>query len=110
LSPTPRLGLLVAAVALGFLFLPPALPALVILALLAAAAGDALAVRSRPDLNRTMPGTLARGVPAGLVVDVDAGGAKTRVRQPVPPDLDLDPREADGRLVATVVPRRRGGR
>jgi uncharacterized protein (DUF58 family) len=108
MSPTPRLGLLVAAVALGFLFLPPALPSLVILALLAAAAGDALAVGRRPDLNRTMPGILARGVPAELIVDVDAGGAATRVRQPVPPDLDLDPREADGRLAATVVPRRRG--
>ncbi|HZI38003.1 MAG TPA: DUF58 domain-containing protein [Acidimicrobiia bacterium] len=108
MSPTPRLGLLVAAVALGFLFLPPALPALIILGLLAAAAGDALAVRQKPELNRTMPGILARGVPADLVIGVEAGGAATRIRQPVPPDLDLDPREADGRLAATLVPRRRG--
>jgi uncharacterized protein (DUF58 family) len=108
LSPTPRLALLVAAAALGFLFLPSALPALIILALLAAAAGDALAVRRPPELERTLPGILARGVPTDLVVDVEAGGATARVRQPVPPDLDLNPREADGRLAATLVPRRRG--
>jgi uncharacterized protein (DUF58 family) len=107
-SPTPRLAVLIAATALGFLFLPSALPALVILVLLAAGAGDAFAVRRAPTLERTMPGILARGVPAELVVDVEAGGAATRVRQPVPPDLDLDPREADGRLAATLVPRRRG--
>ena len=78
------------------------------MALLAGAAGDTFAVRRRPELTRTLPGILSRGVPANLVVDVDAGGAAVRVRQPVPPDLDLDPREADGRLAATIVPRRRG--
>ncbi|MCA1847066.1 MAG: DUF58 domain-containing protein, partial [Actinobacteria bacterium] len=108
MSPTPRLAVLIAATAAGFLFLPSALPALVILVLLAAAAGDAFAVRRAPTLERTMPGILARGVPSELVVDVDAAGAATRVRQPVPPDLDLDPREADGRLAGTLVPRRRG--
>jgi uncharacterized protein (DUF58 family) len=108
MSPTPRVAVLVAATALGFLFLPPALPALVILALLAGAAGDAVAVRRPPQLERSLPGILARGVPAAVVVDVDAGGAASRVRQPVPPDLDLNPREADGRLTATLVPRRRG--
>jgi uncharacterized protein (DUF58 family) len=108
MSPTPRLAAFVAAAALSFLFLPPALPALLILALLAGAAGDALAVRRPPVLERTLPGILARGVPAQLAVAVDAGGAATRVRQPVPPDLDLDPRESEGSLVATLVPRRRG--
>jgi len=107
-SPTPRLALLLAATALGFLFLPPALPALIAVVLLATAAGDALAVRRPPRVERSLPGILARGVPATVVVDVEAGGAATRVRQPVPPDLDLDPREADGSLTATVVPRRRG--
>jgi uncharacterized protein (DUF58 family) len=99
---------MIAAAALGFLFLPPALPALVILALLAGAAGDALAVRRPPGVERSPLGILARGVAADLVVDVEAGGATARVRQPVPPDLDLNPREADGRLAATLVPRRRG--
>jgi uncharacterized protein (DUF58 family) len=108
MSPTPRLAALLAGAALTFLFLPPALAALAILALLAGAAGDALAVRRTPALERTVPRILARGVPSELVVDVDAGGAATRVRQPVPPDLDLHPREADGSLTARLVPRRRG--
>jgi uncharacterized protein (DUF58 family) len=99
---------LLAATALGFLFLPPALPALVTLALLAGAVGDAVAVRRPPRLTRSVPGILARGVPAEIFVTVEAGGAATRVRQPVPPDLDLDPREADGPLTATLVARRRG--
>ena len=106
--PTPRLAVLLATAALGFLFLPPALPALAIVALVAAAAGDAVAVRRPPLIERSMPAILARGVASPLLVDVDAGGAAARVRQPVPPDLHLEPREADGRLDATVVPRRRG--
>jgi uncharacterized protein (DUF58 family) len=108
MSPSPRLAALLAAAALGFLFLPPALPALIILALVAAAAGDAAAVRRAPTAVRTVPGILARGVPSDLAVHVDAGGAAIRVRQPVPPDLGLDPRESDGPLTATLVPRRRG--
>ena len=108
LSPTPRLAFLLAATALGFLFLPPALPAFVIVGLLAAAAGDTLAVRRPPRIERSVPAILARGVASPLLVDVDAAGAAARVRQPVPPDLELQPREADGRLDATVVPRRRG--
>jgi uncharacterized protein (DUF58 family) len=108
MSPTPRLAVLLAGTALGFLFLPPALPALITLALLAGAAGDAVAVRRPPRLERTVPGILARGVPAEVCLAVDAGGAATRVRQPVPPDLDLNPREANGPLTGTLVPRRRG--
>lgn len=107
MSPTPRLAALLAGAALTFLFLPPAVPALIILALLAGAAGDTLAARRPPSTHRSVPGILARGVPSELVVDV-AGGAATRVRQPVPPDLDLDPRESDGSLTATLIPRRRG--
>jgi uncharacterized protein (DUF58 family) len=108
MSPTPRLAAFLVAAALSFLFLPPAVPALVILALMAAAAADALTVRGPPSLERSVPGILARGVPSPIAVEVDAGGAAVRVRQPVPPDLDLDPREADGRLAATLVARRRG--
>jgi uncharacterized protein (DUF58 family) len=110
-SPTPRLAVLLAVAALGFLFLPAALPALVVVGLLGAATGDALTVRRPPRLERIVPPTLARGVPAELVVDVEdrgGGAGAIRVRQPVPPDLDLDPREADGPLTATLVPRRRG--
>jgi uncharacterized protein (DUF58 family) len=107
-SPTPRLAAFLAGAALTFLFLPPAMAALIMLALLAGGAGDALAVRRGPRLDRSVPAVLARGVPAELRVDLEAGGAAIRVCQPVPPDLHLDPREADGPLRATVVPLRRG--
>jgi uncharacterized protein (DUF58 family) len=108
MSPTPRLAVVLAGTALTFLFVPPALAALVMLGVLAGAVGDAMAVRRAPRVTRSVPAVLARGVPADLVVAVDAGGAATRVRQPVPPDLDLEPREADGGLSARLVPRRRG--
>ena len=50
---------------------------------------------------------MARGVRSPLVLEVEAPGA-VRVRQPVPPDLGLAPSEADGRLDASLLPRRRG--
>jgi uncharacterized protein (DUF58 family) len=46
-------------------------------------------------------------VPAALTVAVRGPGS-IRVRQAAPPDLDIRPREGDGRLHATVVGRRRG--
>ena len=52
---------------------------------------------------------LARGVAAPLTVAATpAGPGRVRLRQPIPPDLALDPREADGRLDATLTPLRRG--
>lgn len=110
MSPSPRLAWLLAAVALSVLVVPPALAGLAGLGLLAAATVDALAARGTPRLVRRVAPVLARGVSAPLTIDVVAGGAAggVRVRQPVPPDLSLLPSEADGRLEATLVPRRRG--
>ncbi len=59
-------------------------------------------------LRRRAPTWLARGVPAELHLDLDSAAAPARLRQPVPPDLRLDPSEADGELRGTVVARRRG--
>jgi uncharacterized protein (DUF58 family) len=43
------------------------------------------------------------------VVDAAAAGpGSIRVRQPMPPDLALEPREADGRLEGSLTPLRRG--
>src|SRR5258707_9904976 len=105
MSPTPRLAVLLAGTALGFLFLPVALPALITLALLAGAAGDAVAVRRPPRLERSVPGILARGVPAQVLLTIEAGGAATPGRPPLPPDLDLQPPGADGPLTAPPLPR-----
>jgi uncharacterized protein (DUF58 family) len=107
-SPSPRLAFLLAAAALTVLVVPPALTGLVILALLAATGADTFAVRAAPRLTRSVPPVLSRGVPSPLVIEISRSEGDTRVRQPVPPDLVLTPSEADGRLQAVVVPRRRG--
>jgi len=68
---------------------------------------DLLAVRAAPRVVRTGPHVMARGVRGPLILEVEAPGA-ARVRQPVPPDLGLEPSEADGRLESSLLPRRRG--
>ncbi|MBA2752565.1 MAG: DUF58 domain-containing protein [Actinobacteria bacterium] len=56
-----------------------------------------------------MATTLSRGVGTPVVVDAAApASSRVRVRQPLTPDLFLEPTEGDGRLEATLVPRRRG--
>jgi uncharacterized protein (DUF58 family) len=84
------------------------LVALAALAVVGAAAADALVVRRRIDLERSVPPILARGVAAPLALVPGPAAGRVRVRQPVPPDLRLERREADGRLETTIVGRRRG--
>jgi uncharacterized protein (DUF58 family) len=109
MSPTPRAALVLAAIALSALLLPLAVVALAAVALAAAVAVDALAVRRPPELRRTLPEVLARGAPSRLTVHAEAqGGGSVRVRQPSVPDVEVEPREGDADLTATVVGRRRG--
>jgi uncharacterized protein (DUF58 family) len=108
-SPSPRAAAWLALIALGTVLLGPAAGAILALALAGATIADALAVRGRPRIERRVPAVLARGVTAPLVVDAaPAGAGSVRVRQPIPPDLALEPREADGRLDARLTPLRRG--
>ena len=59
--------------------------------------------------SATVPGVLARGVPAELAITTEAAPAvRVRLRQAVPPEMRLDPAEADGSLRAQLVPRLRG--
>jgi uncharacterized protein (DUF58 family) len=106
-SPAPRLAWLLAALSLSALVLPAGVVVLLGLALAAVAVTDLLAVRGAPRVARAAPRVLARGVRSPLTVDVEARGP-ARVRQPVPPDQAQVPSEADGRLEATLLPRRRG--
>jgi uncharacterized protein (DUF58 family) len=109
MSPTPRAALVLGVVALLALVLPLGVVALCGVALAAAVAVDAYAVRRRPEFRREMPEVLARGVPARLEVGASvAGGGSVRVRQPSVPDVDVSPREGAGGLGATIVGRRRG--
>jgi uncharacterized protein (DUF58 family) len=114
LRPTRRAALAVAglAVATVALRLTPA----VVLAVLAVGAGvvvtdAALARRNRPVVDRTGLPVLARSTPHsfGVTARLAAGTAGVRLRQPVPPELAVDPSEVDGtRLAGTLVPRHRG--
>jgi uncharacterized protein (DUF58 family) len=109
MSLAPRAALLLAAIALLTALTSPAVGAIAALILAGATGADALAVRRAPEVERRVPRHLARGVSAPLSVDARRDGpGRVRLRQPAPPALALDPREADGRLDATIVPRRRG--
>jgi uncharacterized protein (DUF58 family) len=105
---TVRAALLFGACALAAL----AAPAVALFAALAVAAAfvvDAVVSRARPVVHRRLPGALARGVDASLTVDADLTGAGTlRLRQPLVPDVAVEPAEADGRLDAHVRAGRRG--
>jgi uncharacterized protein (DUF58 family) len=108
-SPTPRAAALLAVVALATVVVGPAPALIAALALAGATLADALAVRARPRLERRVAPILARGVAAPLTVEAaPAGAGRVRLRQPIPPDPALDPREADGRLEARLTPLRRG--
>jgi uncharacterized protein (DUF58 family) len=108
-SPTPRAALAVAVAALLALFLPLWVAALALLALAGAVAVDALSARSRPEVRRELPHVMTRGDPGRLAVTLpEALPGKVRVRQPLPPDVLLDPSEAEGGLDSRLVGRRRG--
>jgi uncharacterized protein (DUF58 family) len=105
---TVRAALLFGACALAAL----AAPAVALFAALAVAAAfvvDAVVSRTRPVVHRRLPGALSRGVDASLTLDADlAGAGSLRLRQPLVPDVPVEPAEADGRLDAHVRARRRG--
>jgi len=72
---------------------------------------DAVASRPRPVVHRRLPGVLARGVASALALEPDpasVGAGTLRLRQPLVPDVAIDPAEADGRLEASIRARRRG--
>src|SRR2546423_12621872 len=102
-----------AAVAFGECALAAlAAPTVALLAAVAVAAAfvvDAIVSRRGPVVHRRLPGALARGVPASLTLDADAVGAGSlRLRQPLVPNVAVEPAEADGHLDARVRAGRRG--
>jgi uncharacterized protein (DUF58 family) len=108
LTPTPRAALGLALVSLSLLVVPVPVAVLAAVALAAAVAVDAWSVRRPPAVARHVADQLARGVPSEFLLEPDSA-VRVRVRQPLPPDLRLDPAsEADGALVARIVARRRG--
>ena len=104
---TPRAIWALAAIAVATLVLPTVVGALGVVVVIAAAVADAWAVRTAPSVRRMAPPVLSRAVPSTLTIT--PATTRTRVRQAVSsPDLQVEPREADGRLEAAVVAHRRG--
>ena len=109
MSPTRRVAILVGAVALTAIVVPIGVAAVLLVVCLAATVLDALAVRRAPQIERSVPRVLSRGVPAPLMLEL-AGRPPGRatLRQPALPDVAVEPAEAEARLDALVVGRRRG--
>jgi uncharacterized protein (DUF58 family) len=109
MSVAPRAAAALAAIAVVTALTSPVVGALAALGLAGAVIADALAVRRAPDVARRVRSHLARGVSTPLHVDAEKPGpGSVRLRQPAPAALTVEPREGDGRLEATVIPRRRG--
>jgi uncharacterized protein (DUF58 family) len=103
----PRTAIVIAALALLSLLLPLAVVLLLLAALGGAVAVDAVRARRAPIVTRALPQIVVRGVPAELRLDA-ASTRGIRLRQPRPPDVEIEPGQADGALRATIVARRRG--
>jgi uncharacterized protein (DUF58 family) len=106
-TPTPRAAFALAFVAVTLLVLPVPVAVLLAVALVAATAVDAWSVRKPPEVEREAPSHLARGVPSSLRIEPEEP-VRIRVRQPLTPDLELEPAQADGVLDGRLVVRRRG--
>jgi uncharacterized protein (DUF58 family) len=108
MSPSPRAVVVLGVVALSALVVPPWLAALGALAVVGALAVDLVAARRPPTVERHVPTVLARGVAVPLVVEGRSPGAVVSLRQPLPPDLRVDPTDGVGRLEGSLLPLRRG--
>lgn len=92
MSPAPRAVIALAALALSALLIPIELVALLALALIGATVVDARAARRRPEVTRTAPEVLSRGVPAPLrITATPAAGGTVVARQPVPANVVIEP-------------------
>lgn len=108
MSPSPRAVVVLGVVALSALAVPPLLAVLAALALVGALVVDLVAARRPPTVERHVPTVLARGVAVPLVVEGRSPGAVVSVRQPLSPDLRVEPIEGVARLEASLLPLRRG--
>jgi uncharacterized protein (DUF58 family) len=109
MSPAPRAVVALAVIALAALIVPLGLVALAAVALVAATVVDAVSARRAPELDRDAPEVLSRGVPARLNARATPpAGGSVRVRQAAPTGVDVEPREAQTALAATITARRRG--
>ena len=109
MSATRRTAALVAGLALAALAVPAPLVAVGLAVLAGAVVADLVAVRHAPAIRRESPRSLARRVPARLALrPLVALAGEVRLRQPMPPDVEVEPSEDTGRLEGALVAQRRG--
>ncbi len=106
--PTPRTALLLAVIAAAALVIPGPIAALAAMAVFVAVAVDGLQARGSPTATRKHPQILSRGVAAEFSVVPDSTAGRIRIRQPIPPDLELETREDEGQLISPLIGLRRG--
>jgi uncharacterized protein (DUF58 family) len=104
---TVRAAVLLGAAALLALA-APTLALFAAVAVVTATAVDAFLARTPPRVERHASTHLARGVPTALTIDSTGGAGSLRLRQPLVPDIEVSPVEADRELDAVVRARRRG--
>ncbi len=109
MSVTRRTAVMLAAVAVGAVFVPAPVALLAVIAIVVASVLDAIAARGQVAVRRVVPPVASRGVASPLTISVtDRFAGSFAVRQPTPAGLRLAPDEAAGGLDAVLVPRRRG--
>jgi uncharacterized protein (DUF58 family) len=109
MSPARGAALALAACAVAAPFVAPWLVLLAALAIASATVVDVLLVRGRPQVSRECPAVVVRGQAVPLRVELTSPTrGRARLRQPVGPDLRLEPGEDGGALDAQLVGRRRG--
>lgn len=100
---------MLAAIALIALFVPLPVAIVGAAALAVATYVDARSVRTAPEVTRTLPQILSRGVTSRFAIDVATSDARSLVlRQGTSPDLVVEPQEAAGSFEGSVTPKRRG--
>jgi uncharacterized protein (DUF58 family) len=108
-SPTPRAAIALGVVAILTAVTGPWVGVALALILVGATLADAAVVRRPPETERRVAPILARGEGSPFALTVlRASPGTIRLRQPVPPDLALEPREGDDGLDATLIGLRRG--
>jgi uncharacterized protein (DUF58 family) len=108
-TPTPRVSLVLAAIAISALVLPLGLVALAVAALLAATLLDAWSVRAAPVIARRIAPVLSRGVPVELHLEASAPAARRLlIHQPAPPELRLERSDGDGSFATELTASVRG--
>lgn len=109
MSPSPRAAAVLALVAMAALFVPLPMAMVAVVAVAVATYIDARSVRDAPEVERSLPQILSRGVASRFSVAVATSDARSlTLVQGSSPDLQVRPRQAGGSFEGTVQPRRRG--